>query len=129
MNGELRFRRRARGSEDVCRFIRLHRHIVALLPVSMAEEFLPRDITFRLHRYGLAGSIQNDYALDTSIVLFQGSINDIFELRILALTIRDVSGKDEARAACLHPVAQGLSAKTGKHNDVNGANAYGSEHQ
>ena len=129
MNGEFRFRSRARGREDVCRFIRLHRHIVATLTFSMAEEFFPGDIAPRLHGCWLTGSIQNDHALDTTAAHFQGSINDLFELRILTFTIRDIRGKNEARAGCLHPVAQCLPTKTCKHNDVNGANAHGSEHQ
>src|ERR1051326_7718967 len=128
MNSKFWLRRRARGGEDECRFIRLHRYIVATLTFSMIEKFLPGNIALRLHRCWLTGAIENDHMLDTTITRFQCAINDLFELGIFTFTIGNVRGEEEARAACLCTVAQCLRAKTCKYDDVNGANAYSSEH-
>ena len=73
--------------------------------------------------------IQHDHTLDTPTARFQRSINDLFELCVLAFAIRDIGGKEEARAACLHAVVQRICTKTCKHDDVNRANARGSKHQ
>src|SRR5258708_32367654 len=129
VNSEFRLRCGARGRQDVRRFIRLHRHIITALAFSVAEKVLPAKIAPRLHRYLFTGALEHDHALDTPSGKCQGGINDLFELRVLALTIRDIRSKDEARAGGLHAVTEGLGPKTCKYYDVNRADAHSREHQ
>ena len=67
--------------------------------------------------------------LNLVTVVFQGIVNDFFELGVFALAIGHVGGKHQFRAAGLDAIAQRLSAKAGKYHGVDRADAHRRQHQ